>query len=113
MIGSDHFGFGVFGGIAGMPAYLLLADAALPPGVFVGGMPLWVDPNASLNVLPLSVDGGPTGMPGQGFTSLFVAIPEMPALSGVTLFAQWVLGDPGVATGMAVSDGLAITFSRP
>lgn len=113
MIGSDHFGFGVFGGIAGMPAYLLLADAALPPGVFVGGMPLWVDPNASLNVLPLSVNGGPTGIPGQGFASLFVSIPEMPALSGVSLYAQWVLGDPGVPTGMAVSDGLAITFSRP
>ncbi len=113
MIGSDHFGFGVSGGIGSMPAYLMISDGALPPGNFYAGLPLWIVPNASLNILPMTLDGGPVGVPGRGYTSLFVTIPEMPALNGVSVYAQWVLGDPNVVGGMAVSNGLAITFSRP
>jgi hypothetical protein len=64
--------------------------------------------------LPLEVHllklGGPAGVAGAGQLSLLDPIPQIPALSGISRYAQLMVRDPGVASGWALSHGIQITY---
>jgi len=48
---------------------------------------------------------GTAGAPGEGFATQHLRIPEDPALSGVSFFAQWLVADDEATGGIAASRG--------
>ena len=93
----------VTGGLGGAPGVLALAaqPASAP---FLGGELLVAPPAALFD----HVLGGPGGAPGAGSFTLSVPIPS-PGLAGVTAYFQAFYLDPGAASGVALSAGLALT----
>lgn len=81
-------------------AYMMgLAPASIPA---MGGTLLVAPPAATLAVTL----GGSPGTPGAGTFSLGLPIPNNPGLSGVTLYTQVVVADPGAPSGVAFTAGL-------
>jgi len=46
---------------------------------------------------------GPAGVPGAGYGDLRLTVPDLPALSGLTMFAQWFVWDSGVPVAASTS----------
>lgn len=101
-VGALGFRIGLGGGLGGAPALLVLAAAAFEPPVYVGSIPVNVDPALSV-VLPLTLNG--TGV-GAGAATAVLPIANDPALRNALLFTQGFVADalaPGsVAASRAV-----------
>ncbi len=112
-IGSPRFGFGLAHAVGGTTALLGVSSRAAPPGTTILGAPVYLDldPQASI-LIPLATGGQP-GAAGAGRGSVMVTIAETPALSGLSLFAQWAVLDPWAGAGLAVSSGVRFTFFAP
>ncbi|HZJ69979.1 MAG TPA: hypothetical protein VFF36_03545, partial [Planctomycetota bacterium] len=57
--------------------------------------------------LPLS---GPVNMPGAGGFALPAPAPTAPMFSGLTWYAQAFVPDPGAPAGIAMSNGIHVTY---
>jgi hypothetical protein len=96
-------------GLAGAPVIILFSLVeANPPGVIFGAN-LYVQP--PFNFLSFGLLGTP-GAAGQGQLTLNLG-PIIPAVSGLTIYHQFVVIDPGAQFGnKAVSNGLALTYGQ-
>ena len=96
-------------GLGGAPAIILFGLVeANPPGV-IAGASLYVQP--PFNFLSFGLMGTP-GAAGQGHLTLNLG-PSIPAVSGLTIYHQLVVLDPGAQfAGKAVSNGLALTYGQ-
>jgi hypothetical protein len=110
-VGNASFGVGLWRGPGGAPAQLFLGVAAIPSGIPLGGCALQLDPAAPLLAVgPLILLPG--GGPGGGTVAVPLGVPNLPSLSGQTVFVQWSVLDPGSGNGaFTLSDALQITFS--
>lgn len=105
--GNSAFKIGVKGGLGGARAYLGISHAIAPSGTFISGVPMNVnhqDPAFLFLNLTLSGSGQ-----GQGYATFHAPIPDDPALTGLSLYGQWWVQDPGALNGLASSQGLQIT----
>ena len=112
VIGMDRFAFGVhsaLGGAAGIMGFTL--TPAMPP-VLNGGVQVHVALNPDLLLIPFTCSG-PAGVAGAGYSSIHFPVPDMPALAGVSFFAQWLVFDPVGPLGLSLSEGLQMTFVLP
>ncbi|MCA9321171.1 MAG: hypothetical protein KDB53_10570 [Planctomycetes bacterium] len=84
----------------------------IPAATSIAGLPIWVDTNSLLldanGMLPLATADI------TGTSSLGAAIPNIPALAGVTIYAQAVVLDFDPNTNLpAVTGGVQIEFTLP
>ncbi|MCK5940407.1 MAG: hypothetical protein KAI24_00445 [Planctomycetes bacterium] len=104
-LGNRDFKIGLHNARGGAAATLLLSPLA---GFQVlNGVQLNVGLNGSLLMVPWVLDGAP-GAAGAGFGTIRVTVPDVPALSGVSLFSQWIVWDAGAANGAASTRGARI-----
>lgn len=101
-IGNSNFAVNVEQGLGGASGLLFVAltqgGSSLPQfGVDLLVLPPWIATNVTLDN---------DGLPGQGTTTLPMAIPDDPSLVGLPLFLQVILVDAGASKGFAASDGL-------
>ncbi|MCC6783606.1 MAG: hypothetical protein IT457_12255 [Planctomycetes bacterium] len=108
-LGNVDFRIGVGNARGGAPATLLLGLQAAPPGTQINGVNLHVALGASPLLVNLPL-GGATGQAGAGTATLAAPLPTDPALSGVVLFAQWLVWDLGAPAGVAASRGAQLRF---
>ena len=101
-LGNIHFKVGVHNARGGAPSTLVLSTA--PSGSILSGVNLNVALNGSELLVPWLLSGAP-GVAGVGFGTLRVVVPDVPALSGLTLFSQWFVWDSGAANGAAATRG--------
>ena len=102
-VGNASFGLTVAAARGGAPALLILnaVETAIP---FAGGT-IFVLPGA---VIPLTL-GGPVGVPGAGFATVPLAIPNDPSLVGATVSSQSGILDPAANSSVALTAGLRVT----
>ena len=93
-------------GLGGAPGLLLLGVGAAGLPKFGGN--ILVDPSGAL--LGPVVLGGPVGAPGAGGWQLDTVVPTDPGLSGLSLYAQFVLWDAAAPKGHTLSNGLQFVF---
>jgi hypothetical protein len=104
-IGNPDFKVGLSNARGGAAVFFLFGPQAANMQIL--GVNIGVGVGAEL--VP-GVLGGVPGAPGQGYGTLRVALPNEPALSGITLFTQWFVADAGVPAGGASSRGAEIRF---
>lgn len=101
-LGNIHFKVGVHNARGGAPSTLVLSTAS--GSSVLGG----VNVNVALNGSELLVPGmlnGPAGVAGAGYGTLRLMVPNIPELSGVSLYAQWFVWDSGTTAGAASTRG--------
>ena len=103
-LGNADFKVGLSNALGGAPSMLAVSLSGLPPFTQISGTFVNVDLTTAL-VFPTPVLGTP--LPGAGYASVRYPVPASPAFSGLQLFAQWLVYDPG-ATGLAASSRGAI-----
>jgi len=101
-IGNPDFKVGVHNARGGTPSTLVLSTA--PTSSTLSGISLNVALNGSELLIPWVLNG-PAGVPGAGYGTLRVAVPEVPALSGFTLYTQWFIWDGGAPNGASATRG--------
>ncbi|MEM7201655.1 MAG: hypothetical protein AAF628_15410 [Planctomycetota bacterium] len=110
-LGNLGFQVKVDRGLGGTTAALALSDQAAR--VPVAGTQLLLDPLSPLFVLVgPTVLGGTAGAAGDGFAAQPFGIPDLPALEGFDIFAQWYLADSGSPGGLAASDAVRLSVRR-
>jgi hypothetical protein len=87
----------------------LLAIAAASGATVVNGIPINVALAPFPELLPVMLSG-PAGIPGAGYGSVTVPIPNLPGLAGQQFFLQWFVPDPLAPGGIAASRGLQGTI---
>jgi len=109
LLGNSTFRIAVDDGVAGTPALLLLDAVAGSSRLFGVGI------NLGLTSSLLAADLGPLlgGAGTPGWTSFALGLPADPALSGASVYLQAIAADPGAASGLCASTGLAVTFFAP
>ena len=95
-IGQADLTLGLDRGLGGAPALLIVSAAHAPGGVLRDGATLYPD-LASAGVRSLRALSG--SGPGAGWGSIVLPIPSDAGLVGSSLYAQWIVIDPGAATG--------------
>lgn len=106
-LGNTEYKIGLFNAVGGSPATLVLSPA------FAFSTVAGVNVNVDLSVGAIFVPAmlsGPSGVAGQGYGTLNVALPDDPALSGLVLYAQWFIWDTGVASGAASTRSARLSF---
>lgn len=101
-IGNIDFKVGVHNARGGAASTLVLSTA--PTASVLSGVNLNVGLNGSELLIPWMLNGTP-GVPGDGYGTLRVEVPNEPAIAGLTLYAQWFIWDSGVANGAAATQG--------
>jgi cytochrome c peroxidase len=100
--GSVDFRIGIGYGLGGAPSLLALSPRSLEPAVYLGPIPLNVDPLAAV-LVPFTQNGSG---PGKGAATLLLPVPNDPALRGQYLYAQGFVGDGQAPGGLAASRGV-------
>lgn len=95
-IGNDRFEIGVWRALSNAPGWLVISTHE-GPWSGPGGLPFNVAP--PMAVVEHRFLGG-TGTD-DGWASVPVPIPNKPQLVGRTIFAQWIVEDPGAPNGFA------------
>ena len=93
-LGNPEFKLGVYNAVGAAPVLLAVSTGLAFSNV--GGVNLNVDPNGGLLLIPGVLSGTP-GAVGEGYGTLNVGLPDEPALAGLSLYAQWLVADPGAA----------------
>lgn len=104
-LGNADFKLGVGNALGGAPATFVL-DLFSGSSVLAG-----VNVNVALSgheLLVPAVLHGATGVPGAGYGTLRVGVPDEPALAGLTLFGQWFVWDGGGPAAAASSRGAQV-----
>jgi len=104
-LGNINFKVGVHNARGAALSTLVLGTA--PTASVLSGVNLNVALTGGELLVPWALSG-PSGLPGAGFGTLRVVVPDDPALSGLMLYAQWFIWDSGVATGAAATRGARI-----
>jgi len=97
-LGNPEFKIGVFNAVGGAPVTLGISTA------FAFTQINGVNVNIDLNAAPLFIPGvlsGAPGVPGDGYGTFNIALPQDLALAGLELFAQWFIWDAGAPNGAA------------
>ena len=105
-VGNIDFKVGIDGALGGAPAVFLIA--LQPAFAQFQGVNVNVALGAELHVP--GVLGGAAGVPGAGYGTLRVPLPDEPGLAGVSLFTQWWVWDGGAPNGAASSRGAELRF---
>jgi len=84
----------------------LLAFGFAPISVPLFGGTLLAPPEATVTIL---LQGAPFAA-GEGFTTLPLTLPNIPTLTGTSIFAQGAVLDPGALQGISLTPGLQITI---
>ncbi|MCB9876459.1 MAG: hypothetical protein H6835_02565 [Planctomycetes bacterium] len=104
-IGNVDFKLGVFNGLGGAPATLVLG--LFPTATQING----VNINVAFGTGELLVPGvlqGAVGVPGAGYGTLKVGVPNEPGLAGIALFGQWFVWDGSLPAGVASTRGAQV-----
>jgi len=99
--GDGRFQLGLGHARPGARAVLLLSNAVAPSGTEVRGVALAVDPARATRIARVTATGGSE----DGLVTFKTSVPPDPALLGLQVFAQWLVLDPGAATGLAATRG--------
>jgi hypothetical protein len=103
-LGNIDFKIGVHNAVGGAPSTMVLSTAPASTLSQLGGVWINIGLNGSELLIPWVLNGTP-GAVGAGYGTLSVALPNAPALSGLSLYTQWFVWDSGVATGAAATRG--------
>ena len=103
--GNPQYTVGV-GHVTGQAAGLL-AVATTPGSSTISGIPVNIGLTPLPELVPVTMSGPP--VPGQGFGSLTLAIPNNLGAIGQQFFLQWFVVDPMAPGGIAASRGLQVT----
>jgi len=101
-LGNIHFKVGVHNARGAAPSTLVLSTALA--STTLAGVQVNVALNGTELLIPWLLDGAP-GVAGDGYGTVRVVVPNIPALSGLSLYSQWFVWDSGVATGAASTRG--------
>lgn len=104
-LGNVDFKLGVSNAVGGALSLFVLATA--PAATVLSGVNVNVALGAGETIVPIQLNGA-AGLAGAGYGTLKVAVPAIPALSGLTLHSQWFVFDAGVAAGIATSRGAEV-----
>jgi cytochrome c peroxidase len=96
--GNPSFAVGVSNALGGAQAVLVVNSS--DPGT--GAVPT----SGSLGRISTRLSGAGAG---QGFGSVVISIPNMPAVVGSTFFGRWYVSDPNATGGVAVSPAFQMT----
>ncbi len=88
--------------LGGAPAWLVVSTAAANPAVSVGGILANIDPNGIVAVVDTVLKGVGSG---GGDQTLHFSLPVPLAAIGASVFAQWVVADPGSPIGASATQG--------
>ena len=103
LIGNSDFTVGVFGGLGGADA-VLVVDATEPPSTSA------IPATGSFARVVTTLGGSGAGM---GFGSVEVPIAADPALAGQVFFGRWYVHDPGAVEGVACSPSFRFKVFGP
>ncbi len=99
-LGNVDFKVGINNGLGGAPSTLVLSTASA--STLLSGIRVNVALNGSELLIPWILDGA-AGIPGEGYGTLKVQVPNLPVLSGLSLFSQWFIWDSGAPFGAAAT----------
>ncbi|MFT4515442.1 MAG: cytochrome c peroxidase [Planctomycetota bacterium] len=101
-LGNIDFKVGVHNALGGAPSTLVLTTAS---GLSqLSGIWINLGLNGSELLIPWVLDGA-AGVPGAGYGTLSVALPNAPFLAGLSLHTQWFVWDGGAPAGAAATRG--------
>ena len=106
-LGNIEWKLGVANARGGSFAVLGVAAQRAPAGANYQGVPILVDVWVTGAMVPTVLQGAP-GLAGAGYGTLAAGVPNDPRLLGALLFAQWMVFDPAVAPGVAVTAGVEL-----
>ena len=86
---------------------VFITSEPAPAATVLSGVNVNVALGAGETIVPIQLNGA-AGLAGAGYGTLKVAVPAIPALSGLTLHSQWFVLDAGVAAGIATSRGAEV-----
>lgn len=104
-VGNVDFKLGVNNAVGGALSIFVLATA--PAATVLSGVNVSVALGTGETLVPIPLNGA-AGVAGAGYATLKVAVPPIPALSGLTLYSQWFVFDASVAAGVATSRGAEV-----
>ncbi len=90
-IDNADFKLGLGGALGGGGAILGMGTAQATGPIQLGAALLHVDPASLFLILESALPGT---LPGQGFATFRIAIPDEPLLVGLDIYTQWVIFDP-------------------
>ncbi|MCA9310457.1 MAG: hypothetical protein KDA21_04575, partial [Phycisphaerales bacterium] len=96
--GNDNMTVGVFSGLGGASAVLVLDTDIAPRGTI---------PAQPVLMHSVNLDGA---IAGDGFASISLIIPDLPTWTGQTLMGRWYISDPGALGGLASSAAFTVTI---
>src|SRR5262245_11983845 len=102
-VGNQAWKLGLFGGDGNTVAAVAWSVSALQPAAFIVGIPINVGPDLDYQVFALQ---GPAGTP--GLATWHLAIPDAPALDGLTGYFQLFTLDAVAPAGIGASRGLQL-----
>lgn len=103
-LGNADFKIGVHGALGGAVSTLVLSTATAPSLGQLSGVWINIGLNGSELLIPQVLNGA-AGVPGAGYGTLSVALPNVPVLSGLSLYTQWFIWDGGAPAGAAATRG--------
>ncbi|MGE3174696.1 MAG: cytochrome-c peroxidase [Planctomycetota bacterium] len=103
--GNPAWTLGLADAVPGQPAFLCFDTVGLVQPQQVLGLDVHLGLTGALTAVGAAVTAG--NAPRGGVTSLSLPIPFDPALPGLPLFAQWLVGDPLGPFGASASDATA------
>jgi len=95
-LGNPEYKLGVFNAVGGAPTTLVLSTGIAFSSI--NGINVNVALNGGELLIP-GVLGGTAGAVGEGYGTLGLAVPDIPALAGVVLYGQWFVWDAGAPNG--------------
>ncbi len=104
-IGNFDFRLGVGDALGGSFAALLLSSRTAPRGWRIGGTSVLVD---TLVAMPFLRHLSGPAVPGAGYATIKLPVPNAPALAGFVLFGQWFVFEPALTTIAASSRAVAL-----
>ena len=107
-IGNPSMTVGIAGANGGSLAYLLSDFGSNPGGITILGAQLYYGFTPEMISLYSGLTQG--ALPGEGWDSVSLAVPNDTELLGLTLTMQWVVFDPGSAGGLAATSATDIAF---
>jgi len=99
-LGNPDFKLGVYNAVGGAPVTLVMSTN------YGFGNINGVSINVDLTASPLFIPGvleGTSGVAGDGYGTLNVAVPNEPVLAGLALYAQWFIWDAGAPNGASAT----------
>jgi hypothetical protein len=104
--GNPFYFVGVTNGAANMPAVLAVSLGLLPAPDTYGNL---LDLSPAMLILP-TTQSGALSTNAQGEATWVLGLPPAPVLAGQTIYLEWVVADPGAATGYGLTPARKVVF---